>query len=89
MELLLETATGHPRVEKTPAPAARVIAFGENGIDLELRFWIQDPEDGVNNVRSDLYLSIWDAFKAEGITIPYPQRDVRLRRPGEPAAGPG
>jgi small-conductance mechanosensitive channel len=40
-------------------------------------------------VRSDLYLSIWDAFKAEGITIPYPQRDVRLRRPGEPAAGPG
>jgi small-conductance mechanosensitive channel len=48
--------------------------------------WIQDPEDGVNNVRSDLYLSIWDAFKAEGITIPYPQRDVHLRRPGGPAA---
>lgn len=89
MELLLETAKAHPRVEKTPAPAARVIAFGENGIDLELRFWIQDPEDGVNNVRSDLYLSIWDAFKAEGITIPYPQRDVHLRRRGGPAPEPG
>ena len=88
MELLLDTATAHPRVEKVPAAATRVIAFGENGIDLELRFWIQDPEDGVNNVRSDLYLSIWDTFKAEGITIPYPQRDVHLRRRGGPPAQP-
>ena len=56
-----------------------MIRFGESGIDLELRFWIRDPEDGVNNVRSDLYLSIWDAFKEAGITIPFPQRDVNLQ----------
>jgi small-conductance mechanosensitive channel len=79
MELLLGAARDHSRVEKSPAPAARVIAFGENGIELELRFWIRDPEDGVNNVRSDLYLAIWDAFEAAGITIPFPQRDVHFR----------
>lgn len=78
MELMLKAAQDHPRVEKAPAPAARVIAFGENGIQLELRFWIRDPEDGINNVRSDLFLGIWDAFEAAGITIPFPQRDVRL-----------
>jgi small-conductance mechanosensitive channel len=55
-----------------------VISFGDNGIKLELRFWIQDPGDGVNNVRSDLYLAIWDAFQAADITIPFPQRDVHI-----------
>ena len=53
--------------------------FGDNGIELELRFWILDPEDGVNNVRSDLYLTIWDLFAEAGITIPFPQRDLHLR----------
>jgi small-conductance mechanosensitive channel len=88
MELLLEAARAHGRVEKSPPPAARVIAFGENGIDLELRFWIRDPEDGVNNVRSDLYLAIWDAFKAAGITSPFPQRDLRLRGDWPPTTAP-
>jgi len=86
MQLLRDAAKSHPRVERSPEPAVRVMSFGENGIDLELRFWIDDPEDGVNNVRSDLYLAIWDAFEAAGITIPYPQRDVHLHRGAEGAA---
>lgn len=81
MALMERAARQHPRVENEPAPAARVTSFGENGIDLELRFWIDDPEDGVMNVRSDLYLAIWDAFRDAAITIPFPQRDVRLLRP--------
>ncbi len=84
--LLLEAARDHPRVQREPAPASRVMAFGDNGVELELRFWILDPEDGINNVRSDLYLEIWDRFKAAGITIPYPQRDLHLRGKW-PAAG--
>jgi small-conductance mechanosensitive channel len=88
MQLLLEAARSHPRVEPAPEPAARVMGFGESGIDLELRYWIRDPEDGINNVRSDLYLAIWDAFRAAGITIPYPQRDVHLRAASAPADGP-
>jgi len=91
LELMTKAAAAHPRVEHGPMPVGRVISFGESGIDLELRFWIRDPEDGVNNVRSDLYLAIWDAFKEAGITIPFPQRDVNLQMsqlpPGAVAAG--
>jgi small-conductance mechanosensitive channel len=85
--LLEKAAATHPRVLRDPAPASRVISFGDNGISLELRFWIQDPEDGVNNVRSDLHLAIWDLFEEAGITIPYPQRDVHLAG-GWPTAAP-
>ncbi len=92
LELMKKAAAAHPRVEDAPPPVGRVISFGESGIDLELRFWIRDPEDGVNNVRSDLYLAIWDAFKESSITIPFPQRDVHLQTPkgapdGVPADG--
>jgi small-conductance mechanosensitive channel len=55
------------------------MGFGESGIDLELRYWIRDPEDGLTNVRSDLCLAILDAFRDEGITIPYPQRDLHMQ----------
>lgn len=79
LALLLKAAGGHPRVLKHPVPASRVTGFDENGISLELRFWIQDPEDGINNVRSDLHLAVWDQFMEAGITIPYPQRDIHLR----------
>jgi small-conductance mechanosensitive channel len=84
LDLMTKAAEAHPRVERSPAAVGRVIRFGESGIDLELRFWIRDPEDGVNNVRSDLYLAIWDAFKDAGITIPFPQRDVNLQMPHVP-----
>jgi small-conductance mechanosensitive channel len=77
--LLLEAASKHPRVLKNPEPASRIMSFAENGISLELRYWILDPEDGINNVGSDLHLEIWDLFEAAGITIPYPQRDLHLR----------
>ncbi len=84
MALMIDAARRHPRIEKTPEPAGRVMGFGASGIDLELRVWIVDPEDGVNNVRSDLYLAIWDAFREAGITLPYPQRDVHLHSPAPP-----
>lgn len=76
--LLLDAAAKHPRVLKDPPAASRVMSFGDSGITLELRYWIRDPEDGVNNVRSDLHLEIWDLFEQAGITIPYPQRDLHL-----------
>ncbi len=87
LQLLLEAASHHPRVQKKPAPASRVMSFGDSGIDLELRFWILDPEDGVNNVRSDLYLEIWDLFEEHGVTIPFPQRDLHLKE-GWPRSEP-
>jgi len=78
MALLLEACKDKPRILTTPEPAARLIGFGDNGIDLELRIWINDPESGVANVVSDVNLTIWKSFKKENISIPYPQRDVRI-----------
>jgi small-conductance mechanosensitive channel len=76
---ILETAALETqRVLPDPAPAARLMGFGDSGINLELRLWIRDPENGVNNVRSDVYRRIWRDFRSAGITIPFPQRDVHL-----------
>jgi small-conductance mechanosensitive channel len=78
LEVLLKAATCNPRVLTDPEPASRLMHFGDSGIDLELRFWIADPQGGVNNVRSDVNRAIWRAFKQHGITIPVSQHDVRM-----------
>jgi small-conductance mechanosensitive channel len=78
MRLLLEATIGHRRVIRDPAPVARLMGFGDHGIELELRFWIPDPQEGVNNVRSDVNRAIWRLFRQHGITIPVAQREVRL-----------
>lgn len=79
LALLMEAAKANPRVLADPPPGTRLMSFGDNGIELELRVWIQDPEAGLAIVRSDINLAIWRAFKAAGITIPYPQRDLHIR----------
>jgi len=55
-----------------------MIRFGESGIDLELGAWINDPDAGRGGLRSDLYREIWTTFRKHGISIPFPQREVRL-----------
>jgi small-conductance mechanosensitive channel len=78
MRLMLESTVGHPRVIQNPAPVARLMSFGDHGIELELRFWIPDPQEGVNNVRSDVNRAIWRLFGQHGIVIPVAQREVRV-----------
>jgi len=78
MKVMVDAALTTERVLRDPEPAARLMGFGDNGINLELRLWIHDPENGVNNVRSEVFLKIWRSFREKGISIPYPQRDVRL-----------
>jgi len=78
MQLILETVQVSDRILKSPAPQARLLSFGDNGINLELRIWLDDPEQGMGSVKSDINLAIWRSFKENGITIPFPQRDVRL-----------
>ncbi|MBS0612455.1 MAG: mechanosensitive ion channel, partial [Proteobacteria bacterium] len=84
LQLLIQACEGQRRVLHEPLPVSRLMHFGENGIDLELRFWISDPQEGVNNVRSEVNRTIWRLFKENGITIPIAQRAVYLR----PAADP-
>jgi small-conductance mechanosensitive channel len=78
MKLMEEASEANSRILKDPSPQARLIGFGDNGIDIELRLWIDDPEQGVSNVRSDVNLAIWKSFKEAGVSIPFPQRDVHL-----------
>jgi len=76
--ILIDLARKHPRVLPDPEPTAQVLNLADSGIDVELGFWIEDPERGSQSVRSDLSLAILREFKARGIEIPYPQREVRL-----------
>ncbi len=78
MRLMEEAGGKVERVLAHPAPAARLVGFGDNGIELELRVWISDPQNGVTNVRSAVNLNIWKAFKQHEITIPYPQRVLHV-----------
>jgi small-conductance mechanosensitive channel len=76
--LLINVALSNERVQKTPAPMVFLTAFADSGINLELGFWIIDPESGVLNVRSELNFAIWEAFKREKVSIPFPQREIRM-----------
>jgi small-conductance mechanosensitive channel len=78
MQLMLQATVGHSRVLTEPGPVARLMSFGDHGIELELRFWIPDPQEGVNNVRSDVNRAIWRLFREHGIVIPVAQREVKL-----------
>jgi small-conductance mechanosensitive channel len=78
LELLIEAAANHPRILRDPAPVSRLMSFEDYGMRLEARFWIRDPMNGVNNVRSDVNRAIWRLFKQAGITIPVAQQDVRV-----------
>ena len=79
--IALAAVTALPRVLKDPAPVCQLAKFGDSSLDFSLWFWIGDPIKGVGNVRSDVLLALWDAFKREGIEIPYPVRDMRLDKP--------
>jgi small-conductance mechanosensitive channel len=86
LEMLRDIALTHPRVLAEPAPKALVVGFADSGINLELGFWISDPEQGTGGIRSDINLEVWKRFKAAGIEIPFPQREVRLLGQTPPGA---
>jgi len=79
LALLKEAASRPARVLWTPAPTAVVMGFGESAIELELRFWIADAPNGVQNVKSEALLEVWRLFRAHSIPIPYPKRDLVMR----------
>jgi small-conductance mechanosensitive channel len=78
IKLLLQAANEHARVLVTPEPAAIVTGFADSGIDLRLSVWIPDAEQGTAGLQSELFLAIWRLFKANNVSIPYPQREVRI-----------
>jgi small-conductance mechanosensitive channel len=89
LKLLLEAAENHPRILRDPPPVSRLMSFDDYGMRLEIRFWIADPVNGVNNVRSDVNRAIWRIFQAHGVQIPVPQQETRLLRARAPRPHPG
>ncbi len=79
MELMVAAAADQSRVLKVPEPKTLMTGFGESGVDLELRMWIEDPQHGVANVASDVMIRIWDLFHENDIEFPYPQRVVHVK----------
>ena len=88
LDLLVRATEGHPRILRDPAPVSRLISFENYGMKLEARFWIRDPMNGVNNVRSDVNRRIWRLFKDAGIKIPVAQQEVRVLEPDAVAVRP-
>ncbi len=77
-DLVTEGAKRVARVLAEPAPKCLVMEFGDEAIEIEARFWIDDPENGVNNVASEVMLSVWDLFREHGIDIPLRHEDVLI-----------
>ena len=77
-KLAIDVAAGAKRALKGKPPNCILIEFAEAGMKFSLTFWIADP-DGMDNVKSEVMLSLWDAFKREGIQVPYPIREIRVR----------
>ncbi len=69
------------RVMKNPGPVCHITEFGDSSINLILRFWVCDPDNGTTNVRGDVFLELWSALKEANIEIPYPHRQMLISEP--------
>jgi small-conductance mechanosensitive channel len=76
--LAIEAAEASPRATKGKTPNCIITEFAEAGMKFTLTFWISDP-DGMDRVKSDVMLTLWDAFKHDDIRVPYPVREIRIR----------
>ncbi|MDR3454656.1 MAG: mechanosensitive ion channel [Rhodoferax sp.] len=79
MRLLQDAAVQNPRVLRDPAPAAALSAFGADGLEFTVGYWIADPENGQLGLRSQINLAILRALREHNIDIPYPQRVVHVK----------
>jgi small-conductance mechanosensitive channel len=77
-KLAVDIAAAAPRAIKSKPPSCILVEFAEAGMKFSLTFWIAEP-DGMDNVKSEVMLALWDAFKHEGIHVPYPVREIRVR----------
>ncbi|WP_084174895.1 mechanosensitive ion channel family protein [Afifella pfennigii] len=81
--LAIEAAKEVERVQPAPPPVCWLTGFGDSSLNFILRFWIRDPQNGLTNVRGQVLLACWDAFKDAGVSIPFPHREVIFQGPLE------
>ncbi|HEX8366379.1 MAG TPA: mechanosensitive ion channel domain-containing protein [Allosphingosinicella sp.] len=78
-KLMIQAAKESKRVLENRPPSVWLVAFGESSVDHEILVWIADPEGGVGSVRSEVLNRLWVLFKENDISIPFPQRDLRIK----------
>ena len=79
MRLLEAAAMAQPRVLRDPGPGAALSAFGADGLEFTLGYWMNDPENGQMGLRSAINLTILNSLREHNIDIPYPQRVVHMK----------
>jgi small-conductance mechanosensitive channel len=77
--LALGTIADIARILKTPEPSCLVREYGDSTVNLELRVWIDDPKNGIANLKDDVLMAVWDSFHANGVEIAFPQRDLHIK----------
>ncbi|MGV8939685.1 MAG: mechanosensitive ion channel family protein, partial [Allorhizobium sp.] len=80
-KIAIATARKIVRVSTYKDPVCWMTEFGDYALQFKLRFWISDPNNGITNVRGQVLIALWDAFKEAGITIPFPRREITLTSP--------
>jgi small-conductance mechanosensitive channel len=84
--LMVDAAKAQPRVLTEPPPSASLSAFGADGLEFTLGYWMGDPENGQLGLRSEINLAILAAFREHKVEIPYPQRVLHIQSPKAQAA---
>nr|WP_050789400.1 mechanosensitive ion channel domain-containing protein [Roseibium aggregatum] len=79
-KLAIEAAMTVGRVEGSRRPVCWLTGFGDSSLDFVLRFWIRDPQQGLTNVRGKVLLALWDTFKENNVNIPYPHREIIIKK---------
>lgn len=77
--LLTQAAASCPRILTDPPPHALLMQLGADGMEFQVGYWINDPNNGQHNARSAVNMAVLDALQQAGIEIPFPQREVRIR----------
>lgn len=87
-ELAIKAAMSVGRVDEKRRAVCWLTAFGDSSLDFVVRFWIRDPQQGLTNIRGKVLLAMWDSFKENGISIPYPHREIIMKDGMLPTAAP-
>ena len=87
-ELAIEAALGVARVVADRRPVCWLTGFGDSSLDFVLRIWIRDPQQGLTNIRGKVLLALWDSFKENDVSIPYPHREVIMKTPVKTVSEP-
>lgn len=84
VQIAIDAAKSISRVSSTySSPVCWLTGFGPSSLNFKLRFWISDPSNGLTNIRGQVLMALWDAFKETGISIPFPHREIVMKGPVE------